>query len=246
VAGHLPPLATGLSVCTGDVIGVLDDDAVPHTGWAKSGLRHFTDDAVVAVGGPVLNHGSVDVRARALRGGYLRWYGAPQRQASRLDGPGPYEVAFLSGGNVLYRSAAVQEVGFDLNLNIGAAPSYELDVGLGLRRLGRLLFDPAVVVDHFPAAREGAPSREDVLRLVADYTHNLNYVVAKRHPPSRRVLFRAYMGLVGQRYSPGWLGVLPAARLLNVSPMALAATASKARFAGWTSGCRVRRESLER
>jgi len=136
----------------------------------------------------------------------------------------PVDVSTTQGGNVAYRHADLERVGIDLGLNRGAAVGYEADLALGLRRRGRVLFDPKLVMDHYPAERIGAPDRDDQETGIADYTYNLFYIAAKHFSVTERAVFRAYMAALGQRPSPGLLRVssisvsagIPVGRLIGL------------------------------
>ena len=102
-----------------------------------------------------------------------------------------------------FRRLVLERIGIDLGLNRGAAINYEADLALGAKRFGTVLFDPGLIVDHYPATRIGAPSRSAEERYLQDYTYNLHYVAGKHFSTSEAVLFDAYMALVGQGVSPG-------------------------------------------
>jgi GT2 family glycosyltransferase len=239
-SGHLPPLVAAISACRTDVVGVLDDDAVPRAEWLARIIEVFVDPETVAVTGPVRDidpkgHEIGGERAarrtvrRLASGGGRTWYrgfaGLPPPHASEWQRlKHPCEVATIQGGNAAYRLAALKHVGIDLSLNRGAANGYEADLALGLRRLGRVLFDPELVVDHYPAKRAGAPDRDEQITYIEDYTYNLFYIAAKHFGSAERAVFRAYMAAVGQRPSPGFLRIpsvaasagIPARRLMKL------------------------------
>jgi hypothetical protein len=74
---------------------------------------------------------------------------------------GPRYVDFLKGANMSYRTAALCEDHFDVRLRgSGAQVHNELGIGFVLSRRGwRLLYDPAVAVDHYPSVRHDADQR---------------------------------------------------------------------------------------
>lgn len=168
--GHLPPLIAALCDIRGDVMVVFDDDAVPRSDCLSRVERAFGDPRVVAVGGPIADPdasvGSARDAERRLQGlcrGGRTWYrgfeGLP-RAADYAARPGPITrpVDHLSGGNMALRTETLRRVGFDLALNRGAAIGWESDICLGLRRLGVVLFDPLLVVDHYRAPRSAPPT----------------------------------------------------------------------------------------
>src|SRR5215471_8388425 len=54
-AGVVPAENVALSAATGDVILLIDDDAVPGPEWVARHLAHYADPTVGAVGGPADN-----------------------------------------------------------------------------------------------------------------------------------------------------------------------------------------------
>lgn len=238
--GHIPPLISGLCVASGDVVAFLDDDAVPRPGWVVSMLELLARGAI-AVGGPVVNHPPSQRHRRHLRYGRVSWYGGLVRNAEIAETTSPRRVDFLFGGNAAYRRTLLQGVGFDMELNTGAAINYEADVGLSMGRLGEIVFTPTMIVDHYPAPRRSAPDREDRERYMGDYTRNLYYIAAKHHGPARRVLFRTYMAVVGQAASPGWIRDLARAVGGGTSVGTSRALVARSRAQGWAAGVKARR-----
>lgn len=236
-AGHIPPLVAALEVCSSEILAVLDDDAVPRREWASVLLQGMTD-GVVAIGGPVVNHPCLTREPSLSRhAGELAWYGAPIRLPEYGSLNTHKTVQFLSGGNVAYRADALRACNaFDASLNVGAAVHYELDVGLALSKIGAILFDPEMVIDHYPGRRAGAPIRADFLSYVSSYTHNLYFIVSKHLPYMRRALFVVVMGLVGHRASPGVVRILAASRVSGVSPFALLSVVIFQGARGWRLG----------
>ena len=54
--GIVPAENEGLKSATGDIVALIDDDAVAPKDWLLKHLRHYDDEATGAVGGPALNH----------------------------------------------------------------------------------------------------------------------------------------------------------------------------------------------
>jgi glycosyltransferase involved in cell wall biosynthesis len=216
--GHLPPLSAGLVACRGEVLAVLDDDAVPRASWMSRIQRAFSDPHVVGLGGPVADHSrpspgclrftgrATALRMRLLHGrtlyrGFKSLPDPDECQAAGLEEPLPSDLVI--GCSMAFRRCVLEHIGIDDGLNRGAAINYEVDIALGAKRFGVVLFDPKLVVDHFPAPRKGAPSRSAEERYRSDYTYNLHYVAGKHFGVAELAFFRAYMELIGQRVSPG-------------------------------------------
>ena len=130
----------------------------------------------------------------------------------------PREVAVVKGVNMAFRAEALRAVGgFDTRLRgTGAQVHWELAVCLAIRRAGwKVVFDPALGVDHFPAARFDEDQRG---RFNADAQRNMVFnetlVLAEHLGGVRRLAFVVWAFLVGTRGSPGivqvprlrWLG----------------------------------------
>jgi GT2 family glycosyltransferase len=255
--GHLPPLVAALRVCETDVFAILDDDAVPRSGWLDTIRSAFADPTLMAITGPVIDHvacigpdpdlpllerhrGRTWYRAFAS----MTWHGG----AALPVGSRVFPIEHLSGGNVAFRREALDHVGFDLSMNRGAAIGYEADLALGLGKLGRVCFDTRLVVDHYPASRRGAPDRADALIAVRHSTRNLYYLAGKHFRLGELVVFLPVMWLVGQSVSPGALRWRVQARSLGLSPWRLAACVGADCLRGLVQGmkARLRRSAVGR
>jgi GT2 family glycosyltransferase len=218
--GHLPPLAAALATCRGQVMAVLDDDAVPRSPWLQRIHQAFNDPGIVGVGGPYsedtrrpssnprLEGMTTALRMRLLHDRTLYRAFAALPDPTRCKRAGlrrPVPTDLVLGGNMAFRRWVLERIGIDESLNRGAAINYEADLVLGAKRFGTVLFDPGLVVDHYPASRVGAPSRDAAERYRYDYTYNLHYVAGKHFATAESLIFETYMSLVGQRPSPGVL-----------------------------------------
>jgi hypothetical protein len=196
----------GLDAASGELVAITDDDAVPRSDWLERIERHFADPSVGAVGGRdwVHEHGGlVDGSAQAV--GLIRWYGRVVGNHHLGVGPSR-EVQVLKGANLAVRGAAVGPLRLDPELRgSGNQPHWEMDLCLGLRQSGwKVLYDPEVAVEHYPATRFDEDSRTDrPLSAVATDVHNETYVLLRRLPMGRRLAALAYGVLVGTRESPG-------------------------------------------
>jgi hypothetical protein len=66
------------------------------------------------------------------------------------------------------------------------------------------VYDPGIVVDHYPASRVQEDPREELTSAsVTDWVHNQLYAILKWSPWWRRAAAIAYGFLVGQRNAPG-------------------------------------------
>lgn len=145
----------GLAAAAGDVVGFIDDDAVPEPGWAEAVLAAFEDRAAAAVTGPVIGRNGLSLqwgRMSVDRVGRDRWL-------TDQEGPAEGETLKLHGTNMAVRRAAlVQAGGFDTGFR------FYLDETDLARRLadaghqGRYL--PSARVHHgFAASRRRSEAR---------------------------------------------------------------------------------------
>jgi len=211
-SGVVAALNSGLArVCT-PLVAFTDDDAAPRPDWVRRIREHFRDPRVGGVGGRDVIHVEGDVRDEEVsRVGRILWFG---RMVGNHHCRGArQEVAFLKGVNMSYRTRLVP--GFDTRLaGAGAQTCYELQASLRIRAAGwRLVWDPQVAVDHFPAERfEGEPRGRASRRGMIDDIENQTYVLLSVLRGWRRVIAVAYGVMVGTRAAPG--PVLAVAMLL--------------------------------
>jgi hypothetical protein len=81
-------------------------------------------------------------------------------------------------------------------------------MALAVKRRGwRVLYDPAVAVDHYEADRPtGDPRFATDARVAAERAHNQTYVAVRYLPPRRALVHVAFVYLVGTTVAPG-LGI---------------------------------------
>lgn len=200
--GQVAALRAGAVRATGDVIAFLDDDAVPRRDWLERLLVHYSDPAVVAVGGRDVVHHDGHIETGATdRVGRLSRYG--RLSGNHHLGVGwPREVDVLKGCSCSYRREMFRlprglrgegaQVGNDLATSLRAAT-------LG----GRVIYEPRALVDHFPGPRFDEDRRRDPSpNAVADGVYNQTYVIASLRPDLRNRRL-AYLLLVGDRTTPG-------------------------------------------
>ncbi len=129
----------GIAAARGTIVAVTDDDCEVPDDWTCRLLAPFSDDAVVAVGGPVAAAGDCGLPARlsqAITNGLVESLGT--------DG-----VPLLTSNNVAYRVRALRAAGvFDEDFRGAGAEERELQ--WRLRRHGRLVHDRSLVVTHRP------------------------------------------------------------------------------------------------
>lgn len=217
VPGQVAANNRGLEAARGDIVCITDDDAAPHPDWIGRIGAHFErDPGLGGVGGRDCVHENGQILQGAAHCvGELRWYG--RVIGNHHIGAGvPRDVDILKGVNMAWRRTAVDGLRFDGRLRgAGAQVHNDLAFSLAVRRRGwRLLYDPALCVDHYPAPRADADQRA-IFNAESYYnaSYNLHFVLgehlrASGVPAARRALAGAYQVLAGSRNYPGLLRAL--------------------------------------
>jgi glycosyltransferase involved in cell wall biosynthesis len=238
--GQVAALRAGLSRASGDFVAVTDDDTVPRRDWLERLEAGFDDDSVGAVGGrDVVHHGAEIEEGWEPIVGRFTWYGKPIGNHHLGIGEAR-DVDFLKGCNY-----AVRRVEFKIPVGLlgsGAQLSNDLASCLELRRAGyRTVYDPRIVVDHYPGERHDEDHRSHPSRRARmNGTFNEAYSVFSlaRKVRIRYLIFHVVVGDTG---SPGlvrtllgyirqedavtgrllntWAALIRAYRLSTVSPL---------------------------
>ena len=200
----------GLETAVAPIVAYIDDDAVPATDWTHRLATTYAQNARIgAVGGRDIviesdgPRGPVDAWADTV--GRIRWFG--RMVANHHVGRGPArDVDFLKGVNMSFRRSEVIGHGFDERLRgYGAQVHSELSICLPLRRRGvRVVYDPAIVVMHYPAPRPAGDDRHSSgAEIVAAAAHNEMLAILDYLSPTRRLAFTVWGALVGSTEAPG-------------------------------------------
>jgi hypothetical protein len=215
----------GLDAATCDLICFTDDDAAPHSDWTQRFVEAFLPDARVGgVGGRDIVH----ERGTILEGvkplvGLVRWYGKPIGN-HHIGCGAAREVQILKAVNMAFRREAVEGLRFDERLRgTGAQVHCEMKFSLEvLRREWVLVYDPSILVEHYPAAR-GDEDQRFSFNGVAFYnaSFNLRLIMREHLSLPGRWAFVVYSTLIGNRADPGlaraisltFSGVAPAVAL---------------------------------
>ena len=214
-AGIVAALNAALERVTADLVAFTDDDAAPRPDWLARIAQHFAADARLGgVGGRdwVFQHGRLEDGAAGIIG-KLSWFGRCTGNHHLGAGP-PREVDVLKGVNMAFRAAALEGVRFDERLRgAGAQVGNELGVSLAVKRRGwKLVYDPAVAVDHYPADRHDEDQRNSFsTAAIHNAVFNETLLLCGHFGRARRALFMAWALLVGNHASPGiaqWLRLL--------------------------------------
>ncbi len=198
VPGQIPQMNAGLAEATGDVVCFTDDDCVPRPDWLERLEQPYADPQVGGVGGrDVVHEGETLSEGPGRVVGKISWYGRVIGNHHLIFPPGRIEVDHLKGANMSFRRKLMPP--FDLHMVGGSCALNDTDVSLAVRAAGcRLYYDPAAQVDHYPAMRYGAATRQlEEPSLVYSDSHNWAYCLLKHSPTWRRLAFLAYALIVG-------------------------------------------------
>jgi cellulose synthase/poly-beta-1,6-N-acetylglucosamine synthase-like glycosyltransferase len=206
VPGQVAALNAGLNAVIGDIVAITDDDAAPRPGWVAIIEKHFANSPDVGgVGGRDWVHqdGAVLTGAQRFVG---RWR-FPGRAigAHHLGVGGARDVHFLKGANMSYRMSAIRNgaIGFDTRLRgAGAQVHNDMAFASSVRRSGwRLVYDPAVAVDHYPAQRfdEDTRSSRGSRKWIAveNESYNLHLLLHDEFRYVRRWAALCWIALIG-------------------------------------------------
>jgi glycosyltransferase involved in cell wall biosynthesis len=199
----------GMDAACGDIIAFTDDDAAPHTDWLERIEAHFLSDTNIGgVGGrDWVYHGTQLEEGERQVVGQVQWFGRVIGE-HHLGVGEAREVDVLKGVNMSFRRSAIAQMHFDPRMRgTGAQVHFELAFSLSLKRAGwKLIYDPKVAVDHFPAQRfdEDQRNRFNDIALI-NAIHNETLVLLEHFPPAQRTAFLIWATLVGTRDSLGFL-----------------------------------------
>jgi hypothetical protein len=121
------------------------------------------------------------------------------------------EVDVLKGVNMSFRRSAIKEMRFDERMRgTGAQVHFELAFCLPLRRAGwKLIYDPRVAVNHYPAKRFDEDRRNEFNDMaLMNQVHNETLVLLENLPPVRRAVFLVWAILVGTQDALGFVQCL--------------------------------------
>jgi len=203
--GLVAALNRGLEAATDGVVAFTDDDTVPRVDWLERIERNFTEDPRLGgLGGRDWLH-PPSKEADQVMVGQLRWYGRMVGNHHLGVGP-PRPVDLLKGANMSYRLDALNGGRVDGRLR-AAEVHTEIDLCLRIRQPGwKIVYDPAVAVDHYPAPRVEDDSRVGPVGATLEHViHNETYLVLKWQPWLRRLAALVYWFVVGSRTAPGLL-----------------------------------------
>jgi len=197
-AGHIAPVVRGLAEVGSSIVAFLDDDCEPEPSWLAQLVKPFAGAAVACVGGRVVTPG-FDGRVRRDAGS-IRWYGHHIGNVAALELEGTRRVCGVMECNWAWHTPILRSLEFDKALDHDDASNYGLDLCLQAQRLGyAVVYAPHARVLHHGAPREQRLAREDTMPRTLSYARNYTYIGLKHFRGVRRVAFRIWWWVIGER-----------------------------------------------
>ncbi len=208
-AGVIAAMNMGLDAATGDIVAFTDDDAAPHVDWLKKIEAYYlADEQIGGVGGRdwIYQGAQLEDGARPVVG-KLQWFGRLIGNHHMGIGAGR-EVDVLKGVNMSFRRKAIADLRFDQRMRgSGAQVHFEVIFSLTLRQKGwKLIYDPQIAVDHFPAQRFDEDQRNAFnAQASVNAIHNETVALLEYLPPLQKIIFLIWAIAIGTRVSYGLL-----------------------------------------
>lgn len=171
-----PPQKRDIAIykARGEILAFLDDDTYPDNRWLTAAVKHFSDPAIAAVGGPAITPDSDTLRQKASGLVYSSWLMS-----------GPYVNRYLPkvkqfvddfpSCNFLIQKTVIQQIGgFNTKFWPGEDTFLCLKIVKDLKK--KIIYDPDVLVYHH---RRNLFAGH--LRQIANYGLHRGYF-AKRFP----------------------------------------------------------------
>ncbi len=245
--GIVPAENLALLNSNGEIVMLIDDDAVAFPEWLNRHIEQYADPATGAVGGPADNYdgGRGFPKRAATPIGRTTWYG--RSFGNLYDHPpewrlkSPLEVDHLAGFNMSIRRHA-----FDRFEN-ALKPywqGFEADACLQVKANGyKVLFDFANVVRHYPSNTVYASGRDgDLQQKVYNAAFNEALILGKHTARPLRKLRLAYLLIFGAVNTPGLVGCLVAIKRYGMARRELRILMRTWQYHidGWCTGSRLR------
>jgi glycosyltransferase involved in cell wall biosynthesis len=207
--GVIAAMNVGLDSATGDIIAFTDDDAAPHPNWLeKIAAYYLADEQVGGVGGrDWVYHGTKLEDGAQPVVGKLQWFGRLIGNHHIGIGTGR-EVDVLKGVNMSFRRSAIANLRFDQRMRgTGAQVHFEVAFALTLRKQGwKLIYDPQIAVDHFPAQRFDEDQRNSFnAEAKINAVHNETLALLEYLSPLQRFVFAVWAIVIGTSEAFGLL-----------------------------------------
>ncbi len=210
--GQVGAINLGLKMASSEIIAITDDDAVPHNNWLSMIKSAFENDPNLGgYGGRDLVYENGKLAHREIRCivGNINWFG--RTIGNHHCGSGAArEVDFFKGVNMSFRKKALPVSGFDKRLQGEfAQTNNDLNICLKIKKRGwKLIYDPNLLVDHFPGKRAGINTRNsDNPSEIFNDSFNLSLSLFEYLPIVKKIIYLLYIFLVGTTHDPGLIGL---------------------------------------
>lgn len=205
--GVVAAMNTGLAAASGDFIAFTDDDAAPHPDWVQKIEAQFAERSDVGgVGGrDIIQNPKPWFLGSSEIVGQLQWHGRLIGNHHKGIGAAR-EVDILKGVNMSFRRSAVGELRFDHRmLGSGAQVHFEVAFCLALKRKGwKLIYDPAILVDHHLAQRFDEDQRYEFnATAYSNLVHNETVAVMEHLSALQQLVFLLWSVFIGTRDAYG-------------------------------------------
>lgn len=217
VPGVVAAMNLGFETATGNVISVTDDDAAPHPDWLQRIEAHFlADDRLGGLGGRdwmYVNGKLQDANTQPGASnivGRVQWFGRMVGNHHIGEGESR-EIDLLKGVNMSLRKTAIEGLSCDERMKgTGAQVHFEVALSLSIKRKGwKLIYDPIVAVDHYPAQRFDEDQRDAFNAIAwANKAHNETIGLLDHLSWPQKIIYLTWAFLIGTRDTFGILQLL--------------------------------------
>lgn len=247
--GVVAAMNVGFEAAIGEIISVTDDDAAPHPDWLKRIEAQFQcDEDLGGVGG----RDYVYLGTQLLEGaeplvGRLQWFG--RMVGNHHLGVGlAREVDLLKGVNMSFRKSALAGLRCDERLRgTGAQVHFEVALCLAVKQRGwKLIYDPAIAVDHYPAQRFDEDERKRFSAVAtANAVHNETFILLNHSSLQQRFIYVCWSFIVGTRSAFGLVQLLRFLPTEGGLALHKWQAAMQGRWQGWQTWNNVRSDRQE-
>lgn len=201
--GHIPPVEAGVRLASGQFVAIVDDDVTVSREWLEAIVSPFSDPAIGAVSGPAIVPGWSPGKLKG-KPGRMTWYGKTWGNLANLKRERAVEIDTVLEGNCAWRRDLLRSLRLDPVLNFDDASMYGLDLCLEAKAAGfRMLFEPRAMVLHHVKPRTPELDRAHRPARAYSYSRNYTYIMMKRLPAWRKLVFLAWWFGIGERVALG-------------------------------------------
>jgi len=217
VPGVVAAINAGFETAIGDIISVTDDDAVPHLDWLQRIEAHFqSEPRLGGLGGRDWMYMNGRLQDATLHPGAsdaigkVNWFGRMVGNHHIGEG-GSREVDILKGVNMSFRRSSLADLRCDERMKgTGAQVHFEVALSLSVKRRGwKLIYDPTVAVDHYPAQRFDEDQRHAFNAIAwSNKAHNETVGLLDHLSFPQKIIYLVWAFLVGTRDTFGIVQLL--------------------------------------